>query len=133
MKKLELTTKENVFLLVSSFYDKIRKDETLGPIFNGIITDWDHHLQHLTNFWSNQLFIERGTYKGNPIAVHNKVDNYTNNTINEMHFGIWLNYWLETLDELFEGDNVNIAKNRARNMGSNIHIHIFNARQNTSS
>ncbi|MGJ8732369.1 MAG: group III truncated hemoglobin [Cellulophaga sp.] len=132
MKKLELTTKESVYVLVSAFYDKIRKDETLGPIFNGIITDWDHHLQHLTNFWSNQLFIERGTYKGNPIAVHNKVDNFTGNTINEMHFGIWLNHWFATLDELFEGDNVNIAKNRARNMGSNIHIHIFNARPKTS-
>tara|TARA_R110002049_G_scaffold263086_17_gene439182 strand:- start:1766 stop:2158 length:393 start_codon:yes stop_codon:yes gene_type:complete len=128
MKKKELSTREDVYVLVSTFYDKIRIDELLGPIFNGIITDWEHHLQHLTNFWSNQLFIERGTYKGNPIAVHQEVDNYTNNTINELHFGIWINYWFATIDELFEGDTANIAKNRARNMGTNIHLHIFKAR-----
>ncbi len=132
MEKQQLLTREDVFLLVSTFYDKIRKDEILGPIFNGIIKDWDHHLQHLTSFWSNQLFIERGTYRGNPIAVHQEVDNYTNNTINELHFGIWLNHWFTTLDELFEGDTANIAKNRARNMGTNIHIHIFNARNKES-
>lgn len=130
MGKLQLTTKENVFLLVSSFYAKVRKDETLGPIFNGIITDWEHHLEHLTDFWSNQLFLERGTYKGNPIAVHQEVDTYTDNTINELHFGIWINHWFATIDDLFEGENANIAKNRARNMATNIHIHIFNARNN---
>lgn len=127
MKK-SLNTRDDVFLLVSTFYDKIRADEMLGPIFNGIITDWDHHLQHLTNFWSNQLFIERGTYRGNPIAAHIKVDDVAKNTINEKHFGIWLNYWFATLDEHFEGDNVFIAKNRARNMGTNIHLNIFMAR-----
>ena len=99
-----------------------------SAIFNGMITDWEHHLQHLTNFWSNQLFIERGTYRGNPIAVHQKVDNFTKNAINEMHFGIWINHWFATLDEHFEGENANIAKNRARNIASNIHLNIFMAR-----
>lgn len=130
--KRELKSREDVFLLVSSFYEKIRKDEVLGPVFNGVITDWDHHLQHLTNFWSNQLFIERGLYRGNPLAAHIEVDNAVGNTINEKHFGIWLNHWFGTLDELFTGEQVFIAKNRARNMGTNIHLHIFSARKSNS-
>lgn len=126
--KLDLTTREHIFLLVSSFYEKVRKDDLLGPIFNGVISDWDHHLQHLTDFWCNQLFVERGTYRGDPIAAHKGVDEYAKNTISEHHFGRWLNLWVQTLDELFEGDNVFIAKNRARKMATHIHLSIFSAR-----
>ncbi len=33
-------TEEEVVSLVHSFYARIRQDEVLGPIFNGLITDW---------------------------------------------------------------------------------------------
>jgi hemoglobin len=49
--------------------------------------------------------------------------------INELHFGTWLNLWFQTIDELFDGEMAQIAKNRARNMGSHLHIAIFNARK----
>lgn len=127
MEKKNITTREDVNLLVTSFYDKIRQDNLLGPIFNGIIKDWNTHLEHLTDFWCSQLFIER-SYHGNPITAHRKVDAYMNHTLNEMHFGVWLNLWIQTLDELFEGDNVFILKNRARKMASFIHIDIFKHR-----
>jgi len=123
----DIISKEDVRFLVHTFYAKIRKDEVLGPIFNGIIEDWDHHLEHLTSFWSSQLFLER-TYKGNPIEAHRKVDAFTGYKIEAQHFGIWLNYWVQTLDEHFEGDHVFILKNRARKMGSFIHIDIFQQR-----
>lgn len=128
MVKKDITTREDVFLLVNTFYDKIKEDEMLGPIFNGMISDWDSHITKLTDFWSSQLFIER-TYKGNPIEVHRKVDAYANHSINEHHFGKWLNYWIQTLDEHFEGDNVFTLKNRARKMTSFIHIDIFTHRK----
>lgn len=44
------------------------------------------------------------------------------------HFGIWLNYWFETLDELFEGENVIILKRRARKMGTVMYMNIFESR-----
>lgn len=128
--KTELTDREHVFRLVSAFYAKVRNDDLLGPIFNGIIEDWDHHLQHLTTFWCNQLFLERGTYKGDPIAAHNKVDDFAKNKIDANHFGQWLNLWVQTIDELFEGDNSFILKNRARKMSTHIHLSIFSARGN---
>ena len=127
MEKKDVTIREDVFFLVNTFYDKIKKDEMLGPIFNGMIKDWDKHMVLLTDFWSSQLFIER-TYHRNPIEIHRKVDAYANHSINEQHFGKWLNYWIQTLDEHFEGDNVFILKNRARKMASFIHVDIFTHR-----
>ncbi|GHC52407.1 group III truncated hemoglobin [Ulvibacter litoralis] len=127
MKKEDIKNREDVFLLVTTFYEKVRKNELLGPVFNSVITDWEHHFEHLTDFWQSNLFFEK-TYKGNPMLKHAEVDKKVGGTINEMHFGVWLQLWFETLDQLFEGDVALIAKNRARNMGTFLHIKIFEAR-----
>ena len=66
------------------------------------------------------------------MVKHTEVDKAVGGSINEMHFGVWLNLWYETLDELFEGDVAQIAKNRARNMGTFMHLKIFEARKNTA-
>lgn len=128
--KHEIKQRSEVSLLVMTFYAKVRQDDLLGPIFNGMIKDWDEHLDHLTTFWSNQLFLERGTYKGDPIAIHEKVDEFAEHKIEANHFGRWLNLWVQTIDELFEGDNAFILKNRARKMSTHIHLNIFSARKN---
>lgn len=125
--KHDIQHRTDVNLLVTTFYTKIRQDKVLGPIFNDKIHDWDAHLAHLTDFWESSLFFVN-KYKGNPLEKHIEVDNAIQNTITEHHFGIWLNYWIQTLDELFEGEKVNIAKNRARKMGTFIYIKLFQAR-----
>lgn len=129
MADREIKSREDVSLLVRTFYAKIRKDELLGPIFNGIITDWETHLELLTDFWETNLFFNR-KYFGNPMHVHVDVDNKCNNTINEMHFGTWINLWVLTIDELFDtqDERAQIAKNRARHMGTFLHLNIFNSR-----
>jgi len=129
MNNESINSRADVLWLITSFYDKVRKDELLGPIFNGLIKDWPHHLEHLTTFWCNQLFIERGTYKGDPIAIHKEVDEFADHKIDEYHFGRWLNLWVQTIDELFEGDNAFILKNRARKMSTHIHLSIFSSRK----
>lgn len=128
MKKTDMNTREDVFLLVKTFYGKVRKDELLGSVFNGIIEDWEEHFERLTDFWESNLFF-RKKYHGDPLQKHIEVDQQVGGTINEMHFGVWLNLWYQTIDELFEGEHANIAKNRARNMGTFIHLRIFEARR----
>ena len=127
----DISSREDVLLLVRSFYAKVRKDDLLGPIFNAVIQDWEHHFEHLTDFWQTNLFFEK-KYHGNPLQKHIDVDAKIGGTINEMHFGVWLNLWFETINELFEGEVAEIAKSRARNMGTYIHLNIFAARKNTS-
>ena len=55
MKK-EIENRADVFFLVDTFYTKIRADDLLGPIFNGVIDDWPSHLERLTDFWETNLF-----------------------------------------------------------------------------
>jgi len=127
MPQKELEHREDVRLLVTTFYTKIRGDKVLGPIFNGIITDWESHLTLLTDFWETQLFLKR-KYHGNPIKVHNEVDDKMQHGITPEHFGLWLNLWFAAIDELFIGDTAFIAKNRARQMNSMLYLHIFEHR-----
>lgn len=127
MSKPDIITRDDIYLLVSNFYKKVRVDTVIGSFFNDCITDWDSHLEHLTSFWESSLFLKT-KYRGNPINTHVKVDNAHNNSIAQNHFGIWLNLWFETVDELFEGNYANNAKNRARKMSTFLYLKIFESR-----
>ncbi|NMH86167.1 group III truncated hemoglobin [Flavivirga algicola] len=132
MNKKDIKSRDDVFLLVASFYNKIRKDPVLGPFFNETIKDWDAHLERLTAFWESSLFMTRKLeqkYLGNPLEAHIKVDAEHNNSITETHFGLWLNLWFQTIDELFEGNYAENAKRRARKMSTFLYLKIFEARE----
>lgn len=126
-EKTPLANREDIYLLVTTFYKKIRKDPVLGPIFNSIIVDWESHFEVLTDFWESQLLVRR-TYLGNPIEVHQQVDSKMDHTITSEHFGLWMNLWFETLDELFTGELVWIAKNRAQKMSTMLFMKIYEHR-----
>jgi len=127
MEKKDIQNREDVFLLVSEFYKKVRTDSVLGPFFNTVISDWDEHIQRLTTFWESSLFLKT-RYTGNPLQAHIKVDKDNNNSITELHFGLWLNLWYQTIDELFVGDYAENAKRRARKMGTFLYLNIFQSR-----
>lgn len=127
MQKTDIKNREDVYLLVSSFYKKVRQDSVLGPFFNETIKDWDAHLERLTTFWESSLFLKT-KYLGNPLEVHVRVDKEHNHSITELHFGLWLNLWFQTIDEHFEGDYAENAKHRARKMGTFLYLKIFEAR-----
>jgi hemoglobin len=127
MAKQDIKDRNDVYRLVSTFYDTVRNDETLGPFFNNSIKDWDAHLEHLTTFWESSLFLKT-KYSGDPLQAHIDLDKRFNHSISEMHFGIWLNLWLKTVNALFEGDYAENAKHRARKMGTFIFLKMFEAR-----
>ncbi|NKI27046.1 group III truncated hemoglobin [Arenibacter sp. 6A1] len=127
--KTEIRNRKDVNLLVITFYGKIRQHPILGPIFNGIIKDWESHLELLTDFWESQLLLQR-KYVGNPIVAHQEVDAKINHSITPEHFGLWLNEWYATIDELFEGDIAHIAKNRAQKMSTMLYMHMYQHRHN---
>lgn len=132
MVKKDIENRVDVKLLVSSFYDKVKLDTFLGPFFLPIINDWEAHIERLTTFWETNLFMTKKLeqkYYGNPLEVHVRVDQENNQSITEHHFGIWLNLWFQTIDELFEGAVANNAKRRARKMSTFLYLNIFQARQ----
>lgn len=124
----DIENRADISLLVHSFYDKIRADAEIGFFFNTLIKDWDAHLEKLTDFWETNLFAVR-KYMGNPLEAHNEVDAHFEGIITSNEFGIWLNYWFATLDELFEGENVEILKRRARKMATFLFVSMFENRK----
>jgi hemoglobin len=127
MKAIE--SREDVSELVNSFYTKIRKDDLLGPIFNAHITadQWPEHLRKLTDFWETNLF---GVlkFKGNPTIKHIQVDAHMNHTIDQVHFGKWLQLWFETINEHYEGELAIRAQESARKMASGQFMMIWHNR-----
>ena len=65
----DLCTEAEVHDLVHAFYDSVRDDAQLGPIFNAHVRDWDRHLATMVDFWSGAL---RGTarFRGTPMPKH---------------------------------------------------------------
>jgi hemoglobin len=125
--KNDIKNREDVKLLVETFYDRIRTDVYLGPIFNTHVKDWPHHFEHLTDFWEGNLFFKK-IFNGRPLQTHKRVDSAEGYLINEQHFGVWLNHWVQTVDELYEGELAEMAKFRARKIGTFFLVHMFQAK-----
>jgi len=69
MPSADLCTEEEIVQLVHGFYDAVRRDAVLGPVFEQHVRSWDAHLPVMVDFWSSAL---RGTarFKGSPMARH---------------------------------------------------------------
>ena len=87
---------------MKSFYDKVRRDEVIGYIFNDVAkVDWAHHIPIICDFWENILF-QTNVYKGNPMVTHMRLHALT--PLTKSHFDQWQKLFVETVDEHFEGE-----------------------------
>lgn len=99
--------------LVDRFYEKVRVDAELGPIFNAAVHDWDEHKQLLTSFWAS-VALGAGSYRGNPMGAHRA------HPIRVEHFDRWLQLWRETCcEELSEGPAAQMVE-YAERIGSSL-------------
>ena len=80
--------------LVDTFYDRVRRHERLGPIFDAAIADWPEHLAKLKQFWAS-VALNAGAYAGRPMQAHLRLP-----TIEPAHFGDWLLLFEETLRDI---------------------------------
>lgn len=118
----DITGRADVEALIDTFYDRVRKDDTIGFIFNEIIGDnWSHHLPVMYDFWNMVLFSQPG-YAGNPTRKHLEVNRKI--PLTQAHFDRWLQLWKGTVDEMFAGENAEQAKNRAALMANLIKIKV---------
>ena len=70
----DIASREDVEWLVREFYEKIRKNETLGYIFDDIMKiDWGHHTPILVDFWES-ILLDTGSYTRNAMSEHFKVN-----------------------------------------------------------
>jgi len=108
-------TIEDVKLLVDSFYEKVLVDDRIGHFFTQVMNlNFDEHMPKMHAFWEAILLDKMG-YAGNPMMQH--VQLHKKAKIEEKHLDRWLHLWVETTDELFEGELANKAKEKAHQIG----------------
>ena len=94
---------------VHVFYDGIRADDLLGPIFNAAIApdDWPRHLARMCDFWSATL-LRTGRYDGRPLPPHLAIPG-----LGEAHFRRWLSLFRATVTRLCPDEVARLFMDRA--------------------
>ncbi|MFK7971846.1 MAG: group III truncated hemoglobin [Bacteroidia bacterium] len=100
--KPDISTFDDIKLLVQSFYTKAREDDTIGFFFSDVIPiNWEDHFPRMYQFWESVLL--GGTaYRGNPMIKH--IHLHRKAQMEEAHFERWITLWKATVNEHFEGE-----------------------------
>jgi hemoglobin len=113
-------TEEAIARLIDGFYADIRRDPSLGPIFERAIgADWPVHLDTMSRFWSS-VMLTSGRYKGNPMAVHLRVAG-----IAPELFPRWLALFEAKAAELFAPDLAAAFIAKARRIAESLKLALF--------
>lgn len=118
----DLLGREEIEALVNAFYHRVRADDLLGPIFDGVAqVDWDAHLPKMYAFWETVLF-GTGGFSGNPLAAHAKLVPLTD--MGKDKFDRWLTLFCQTVDGLYTGPTAEHIKSCASDMANVIYSRI---------
>lgn len=103
--------------LVFGFYDKVRADAVLGPIFNEKIKEWGPHLERMCAFWSSVALLT-GAYHGKPMQAHMPLP------VDAQHFDRWLELFRETAVELCPPAAAELFIDRAQRVAESLELGI---------
>lgn len=122
MTRLQIIDEAALPGLLDVFYDRVRTDAQLGPVFNDAVHDWPRHLSQLVDFWSS-VMLTTGRYKGNPVmkhAVHAR-------RISPEMFDRWLALWTLTTDEMLPQISARAIQDKARRIAETLKLAIGRA------
>jgi hemoglobin len=78
--------------VVHAFYERVRSDEMLAPVFESRIGDeWDPHLARMVAFWNGVLRGKAG-FIGDPVGKHRAMVE-----VEPRHFDRWLELFATVL------------------------------------
>ncbi len=117
-------TQPQIDKLVEHFYENIRADSRLGPIFDVRIAqssngDWAPHLAKMKKFWASVL-LKTGEYKGQPVVVHNRLTE-----LREDDFAHWLKIFAKTVEEIMEPEARELVFSAARRIAQSLYLARF--------
>lgn len=122
----DITTLDDIKVLVDTFYSRVREDQMLRDIFNDKIQDrWPEHLEKMYRFWQTVL-LEEHTYHGSPFLPHAQLP------VEAAHFEAWVQLFSDTVDSLFAGAKAERAKWQGQRMAEMFHSKIEYYRSNSS-
>jgi len=114
MDKKDISTSEDVQLLVYSFYERALVDDDIGSIFQEQIgMDLKNHLPIICSFWDSVL-LGKNNFKRNPILKHIELAKKVE--LKKVHFDRWLALWEVSISFHFTGPIAEMAWKRAKVM-----------------
>lgn len=111
--------------LVHRFYDRVRADPMLAPIFAARITNWGPHLERMVAFWSS-VALMTGRYHGAPVLAH------TSLPVNGAHFEQWLTLFRQTARETCPPAGAAHVIERAERIAQSLHMAVQDAARTNS-
>ena len=116
-------TEEGIRRLLDRFYDRVRGDPQLGPVFARAVgatdADWAPHLARLADFWST-VMLRSGRYSGDPFSTHLRLPD-----LEPAMFGRWLALFGETCAEVLEPDVADAFRGRAERIARSLRMGLF--------
>jgi hemoglobin len=103
--------------LVHRFYDHVRADPLLGPVFAERIADWGPHLERMCAFWSS-VALMTGRYRGQPMRSHMPLP------IDAAHFDRWLALFEATARDICPPKAADHFIERARRIAESLELGI---------
>lgn len=106
--------------LVDAFYDRVRADPLIGPVFAERIRDWGPHLEQMRLFWSSVALMS-GVYHGRPMPKHLPLP------VDARHFDRWLALFEATAAEVCPPAAAAHFIERARRIAESLELGIAGA------
>lgn len=106
--------------LVEGFYERVRADPLLGPVFDARIDDWGPHLEQMKLFWSSVALMS-GVYHGRPMPKHLPLP------VDARHFDRWLELFEATARDLCPPAAADHFIERARRIAESLELGIAGA------
>jgi hemoglobin len=124
---MDIENRDHIDQLMRAFYTKAIPDAVIGHYFTQVIQmDLEKHLPVIVDFWETVLF-GVAKYRSNTIAIHHHL--HEKSAFKEKHFAQWVQLFQSTVDELFEGEKAELAKQRALSIATVMKLKLLHQSQ----
>lgn len=114
---------DSIRRLMGLFYERVRGDALLGPVFAKAIgtsdAAWTQHLDRLANFWSS-VVLRTGRYHGDPFSTHLRLPG-----LEPEMFERWLELFGESCRDVLAPDMAEMFLDRAHRIARSLRMGLF--------
>jgi hemoglobin len=126
--KKDIETREDITKLIIQFYEQVKKDSTIGFIFNEVVNmNWEVHIPIIVDFWET-ILLDNPVYKKNAMEIHYDLNKKI--PLQQKHFSQWLLLFYSSVDNLFTGKTATLAKTRAKSIAAVMELKMSGAKSN---
>ena len=118
MQTPDLDSRESIGEFVDCFYKKILADSSLAPIFIDVAeVDLAVHLPQIKDYWCKLLLADE-SYQRHTMNIHRNL--HAKHALLPRDFQRWLELFLATAEEGYEGERAERAKKIAKTIAKNM-------------